>query len=95
MAGGLQGADLQQLQALVQQLGGQFQSDVQSTLNGMNSKVQASTSYWVAKNGDQFRADFAQFVSKCEQQLNQILQEAAKASGQHLQAIQQATGSAI
>ena len=50
---------------------------------------------WVARNGDQFRADFAQFVSKCEQQLNQILQEAAKASGQHLQAIQTATGSAI
>ena len=95
MAGGIQGADLQQLQQLVQQLGGQFQSDLQSTLNGMNQKVQASTSYWVARNADQFRADFSQFVSKCEQQLNQILQEAAKASGQHLQAIQTATGSAI
>jgi uncharacterized protein YbaP (TraB family) len=83
MAGGIQGADLAQLQQLVQQLGGPFQT------------VQASTSYWVARNADQFRADFSQFVSKCEQQLNQILQEAAKASGQHLQAIQTATGSAI
>jgi len=78
-----------------QQLGGPFQSELQSTLNGMNQKVQASSSYWVARNADQFRNDFAQFVSKCEQQLNQILQEAAKASGQHLQAIQSATGSAI
>src|SRR2546430_11199767 len=95
MAAGIQGADLAQLQHLVQQLGGPFQSELQATLNGMNQKVQASSAYWVARNGDQFRADFAQFVSKCEQQLNQILQEAAKASGQHLQAIRTATGSAI
>src|SRR6266576_2596474 len=95
MAGGIQGADLAQLQHLVQQLGGPFQSELQTTLNGMNQKVQASSAYWVARNGDQFRADFAQFVSKCEQQLNQILQEAAKASGHHLQAIQTATGSTI
>jgi len=93
MAGGIQGADLAQLQQLVQQLGGPFQTELQSTLNGMNQKVQASTSYWVARNADQFRADFSQFVSKCEQQLNGILQEAAKASGQHLQAISAATGS--
>ena len=83
MAGGIQGADLAQLQHLVQQLGGPFQSELQTTLNGMNQKVQASSAYWVARNGDQFRADFAQFVSKCEQQPNQILREAAKASGQH------------
>ena len=92
MPNGIQGADLQQLQQLVQQLGGPFQSELQSTLNGMNQKVQASSSYWVARNADGFRNDFAQFVSKCEQQLNQILQEAAKASGQHLQAISAATG---
>ncbi len=95
MAGGIQGADLAQLQQLVQQLGGPFQTELQSTLNGMNQKVQGSTTYWVARNADQFRSDFAQFVSKCEQQLNQILQEAAKASGQHLQAISTATGSSI
>jgi DNA anti-recombination protein RmuC len=95
MPGNIKGADLQQLQQLVQQLGGQFQSDLQGTLNGMNQKVQASTSYWVARNADQFRSDFAQFVSKCEQQLTQILQEAAKASGQHLQAISTATGNSI
>src|SRR2546429_9291641 len=95
MAGGLQGADLAQLQHLVQQLGGPFQSELQSTLNGMNQTVQASSSYWVARDADQFRNDFAQFVSKCEQQLNQILQEAAKATARHLQAIQSATGIAI
>src|SRR6266699_4243880 len=95
LAAGIQGADLAQLQHLVQQLGGPFQSELQSTLNGMNQRVQASSSYWVARNADQFRNDFSQFVSKCEQQLNQILQEAAKASGQHLTAIQTATGSTI
>jgi uncharacterized protein YukE len=95
MAGGVQGADLAQLQALVQQLGGPFQSELTSTLNKMNSTVQQSSSYWIAKNADQFRSDFSQFVSKCEQQLNQILQEASKASNIHLQAIQSATGSAI
>ena len=52
MAGGIQGADLAQLQQLVQQLGGPFQTELQSTLNGMNQKVQASTSYWVARNAD-------------------------------------------
>jgi hypothetical protein len=89
-----QGADLAQLQHLVQQLGGPFQSELQTTLNGMNQKVRrAVRTGWRGRH--QFRADFAQFVSKCEQQLNQILQEAAKASGQHLQAIQTATGSAI
>jgi len=95
MAGGIQGADLAQLQQLVQQLGGPFQSELQSTLNGMNQKVQASTSYWVARNADQFRADFSQFVSKCEQQLNQILQEASQATGKNMNAISQATGNAI
>jgi len=55
MAAGIQGADLAQLQHLVQQLGGPFQSELQSTLNGMNQKVQASSSYWVARNADQFR----------------------------------------
>ena len=43
MAGGIQGADLAQLQHLVQQLGGPFQSELQATLNGMNQKVQASS----------------------------------------------------
>ena len=43
MAGGIQGADLAQLQHLVQQLGGPFQSELQTTLNGMNQKVQASS----------------------------------------------------
>jgi hypothetical protein len=92
---GVQGADLQQLQQLVQQLGGPFQTDLTSQLNKMNSTVQASQAYWVAKNADQFRADFSQFVSKCEQQLGQILQEASKATGIHLNAIAGAVGESI
>src|ERR1700745_436232 len=95
MAAGIQGARLAQLQNLVQQLGGPFQSELQSTLNGMNQKVQASSSYWVARNADQFRNGFAQFVSKWAQELNQSLAEAAKASGQHLQAISVATGNGV
>src|SRR2546430_15684526 len=65
MAAGIQGADLPQLQHLVQQLGGPFQSQLQATLNSMNPKVQATRADWGARNGDQVPADFAQVVSKC------------------------------
>jgi hypothetical protein len=95
MAGGVQGADLGQLNSLVQQLGGSFQQELTSTLNKMNSTVQQSNAYWIAKNADQFRADFATFVGKCEQQLNQILQEAQKASNIHLHNIAGAVGEGI
>lgn len=91
----VQGADLGQLQGLVSQLGGAFQSELTSTLNKMNSTVQQSSGYWVAKNADQFRHDFAQFVSKCESQLQQILQEASKATNMHLTNIGSAVGEKI
>lgn len=91
----IQGADLGQLQNLVKQLAGPMSTELNGVLNKMNSSVQASQSYWVAKNGDTFRSDFAQFVQKAQQQLQQVLQEASKASGQNLNAIQHATGSAI
>ena len=68
MAAGIQGADLAQLQHLVQQLGGPFQSELQSTLNGMNQKVQASSSYWVARHSqvcDSTRATSLRSVTRC------------------------------
>src|ERR1043165_2135096 len=67
MAAGIQGADLAQLQHLVQQLGGPFQSELQATLNGMNQKVQASSAYWVARNGDQFRATPYALLARSEE----------------------------
>ena len=82
----LVGADLAQLDNLVKQL---------AVLNKMNQAVQQSSSYWVAQHGDQFRSDFASFVSKANSQLNQILQEASQATGKNMNAISQATGNAI
>lgn len=91
----IQGADLAQLQNLVKQLAGPMSSQLEGVLNSMNTQVQASQSYWVAANADKFRTEFAQFVQKSRTQLQQILQDAAKASGQNLAAIQHATGSAV
>jgi uncharacterized protein YukE len=91
----LVGADLAQLDNLVKQLSGPMKSELDSVLNKMNQAVQQSSSYWVAQHGDQFRSDFASFVSKANSQLNQILQEASQATGKNMNAISQATGNAI
>lgn len=91
----IQGADLGLLQDLVKQLAGPMSTELNGVLNKMNTQVQGSHAYWVAKNGDKFRSDFAQFVQKAQQQLQAVLQEASSASGQNLNAIQHATGSAI
>lgn len=91
----LVGADLAMLSDLVKQLAGPMKTELDGVLNKMNSSVQNSSSYWVAANGDKFRSDFQQFVTKANQQLNQVLAEASKATGQNLQAIEQATGNSI
>jgi uncharacterized protein YukE len=91
----LVGADLAQLDNLVKQLAGPMKSELDAVLNKMNQAVQQSTAYWVAQNGDKFRSDFTQFVTKANSQLNQILQEASQATGKNLQAISHATGNAI
>ena len=72
MAGGIQGADLAQLQHLVQQLGGPFQSELQATLNGMHQKVQASSAYWVAGTRP-VPQRLRPVRQQVQQQLNQIL----------------------
>lgn len=89
------GADLPQLENLVKQLGGPMKSDLNSILNKMNSEVQQSSAYWVAKYGDQFRQEFAQFVHKTNSSLDQMLQQASQVAGKNAQAISQATGNAL
>lgn len=91
----LVGADLAQLDSLVTQLGGPMKTELDAALTKMNNAVQQSTSYWVAQNGDKFRSEFAQFVSKANASLNQLLQEASQITGKNMQAISQATGNAI
>ena len=79
------GAQLGELRALVSQLGGPLKAQLDSDLNAMNSKVQASA--------DKFRHDFATFVKQTNVGLNRVLEEASKVSGQNLNAIEAATGS--
>lgn len=89
------GADLPQLENLVKQLGGPMKSELNTILNKMNSEVQQSSAYWVAKYGDQFRQEFAQFVQKTNSSLDQMLQQASQVVGKNAQAISQATGNAL
>lgn len=89
------GADLPQLENLVKQLGGPMKNDLNSILNKMNSEVQQSSAYWVAKYGDQFRQEFAQFVQKTNSSLDTMLQQASQVAGKNAQAISQATGNAL
>lgn len=91
----IQGADLGQLQALVNQLAGPMQQNLQSVLNQMNSQVQQSDAYWVAQNANNFRQQFQQFVTTTTQQLQNLLAQASKDAGTNLNNIQIATGSAV
>ena len=72
-----------------------MKTELDAVLNKMNQAVQGSTSYWVAQHGDKFRHDFATFVQKANSQLNTVLEEASKATGQNLQAIETATYSSF
>jgi hypothetical protein len=88
---GLVGADLANLRGLVTQLGGPMQDKLNGVLAAMNSKVQGSGAYWVAADGDRFRADFTNFISSTRNQLETFLQQAAGDTGQNLEAIKGAT----
>ena len=87
------GAELGQLRSLVSQIAGPMRTQLDSELNAMNSKVQASASYWTGNNADKFRSDFAAFVKQTNAGFNRVMEEAAKVSGQNLNAIEAATGS--
>jgi uncharacterized protein YukE len=91
----LVGADLEQLENLVNQLSGPMSQQLDGVLTQMNNQVQASSAYWVGQNGDKFRSDFANFSQKAKSQLQQILTEASSATGKQAQAIAAATGNSI
>ena len=88
---GLVGADLAELRNLVVQLGGSMRAEVGDVLATMNSLVQGSSAYWVAADGDKFRADFAGFVRSTTTKLDASVQSAARVTGQNLAAIETAT----
>lgn len=90
---GLVGADLAELRNLVVQLGGPMRVDVDDVLAAMNNLVQGSSAYWVAADGDKFRADFVSFVHSTKTNMDASLQQAAKVTGQNLAAIENATES--
>lgn len=70
-----------------------MKADLDDVLDGMKQKVGSSSSYWVAADGDKFRADFASWVDSTKKNLDSTLQEAASITKQNLGAIQQATES--
>jgi uncharacterized protein YukE len=86
------GADLAELSKLVSRLNGQDRQQLTTTLNEMNAAIQDSAAWWVGEYGDRFRQDFNSYVTKTQDTLNQMLAQAARATGQNLSAIATATG---
>jgi hypothetical protein len=88
----LVGADLAELSKLVASLNGPDRQQLTTTMNGMNTAVQESADWWVSEYGDRFRRDFASYVAKTQDSLDQVLAQAARVTGQNLSAIAAATG---
>jgi uncharacterized protein YukE len=88
------GADLALLGQLVTKLGGPDKATLDGVLDEMNTAVQESRSYWVSEHGDSFRSGFAQFTSNVTRDLQEVLVQAARITGQNLTAIAKATGEA-
>jgi hypothetical protein len=86
------GADLAELSKLVSWLNSQGRQQLTTTLNEMNAAVQDSAAWWVGDYGDKFRQNFSGYVTKTQDSLNQMLAQAARATGQNLSAIATATG---
>jgi len=91
----ISGANLPELENLVKQLQGPMKSELNSILQKMNTQVQQSQAYWIARYGNQFRQEFAQFVQRTNQQLDQMLQQASTVVQKNAQAISSATGDAL
>lgn len=91
----ISGANLPELENLVKQLQGPMKSELNSILQKMNTQVQQSSAYWIARYGNQFRQEFAQFVQRTNQQLDQMLQQASTVVQKNAQAISSATGDAL
>jgi|HubBroStandDraft_6_1064221.scaffolds.fasta_scaffold1778144_1 hypothetical protein len=95
MSAGLVGANLPELETLSKNLQGSMKTDLTNILNQMNTSVQQSSSYWVAKYGDQFRTEFATFVHTTLTTLDTNLQNLSTVVGKNAQAISAATGNAL
>jgi uncharacterized protein YukE len=95
MSAGLVGANLPELETLSKNLNGSMKTDLTNILNQMNTSVQQSSSYWVAKYGDQFRTEFATFVHSTLTTLDTNLQNLSTVVGKNAQAISAATGNAL
>jgi uncharacterized protein YukE len=95
MAGGLVGANLPELEALSNNLKGSMKTELTNILNSMNNQVQQSSSYWVAKYGDQFRQEFSQFVHSTLTTFDTNMQNLSSVVNKNAQAISAATGNAI
>ena len=88
----IEGADLASLRRLMSQLAGPCQYDLGAALRAMNRQVQASSVYWTGEHADRFRDGFANFTVGVTRDLEQVLAQAARVTGQHLDAISVATG---
>jgi hypothetical protein len=86
------GADLAELSKLVTRLGGPDRQQLTTVLDQMNTAVQDSKDYWVSEYGDTFRRDFASYVTRTQQGLDDVLTQAARITRQNLSAIATATG---
>jgi uncharacterized protein YukE len=95
MAGGLVGANLPELEALSNNLKGSMKTELTNILNSMNNQVQQSSSYWVAKYGDQFRQEFSQFVHSTLTTFDTNMQNLSAVVNKNAQAISAATGNAL
>jgi hypothetical protein len=88
----IEGADLASLRRLMSQLAGPYQHDLGDALRTMNRQVQASSMYWTGEYADRFRDGFANFTIGVTRDFGQVLEQAARVTGQHLDAISAATG---
>jgi uncharacterized protein YukE len=95
MSAGLVGANLPELENLSKNLNGSMKADLANILNQMNTQVQQSSSYWVAKYGDQFRSEFSQFVHTTLTSLDTNLQNLSTVVNKNATAISAATGNAV
>ena len=83
----IEGADLASLRRLMSQLAGPYQHDLGDALRTMNRQVQASSVYWTGEYADRFRDGFTNFTVGVTRDLGQVLEQAARVTGQHLDAI--------
>jgi uncharacterized protein YukE len=94
-AGGISGANIPELETLSKNLSGSMKTNLTNILNQMNTQVQQSSSYWIAKYGDEFRSSFETFVHQTLSSLDTNLANLSSTVNKNAQAISAATGNPI